>query len=356
MKLMSLKRSIILILGILLFNILFSRNYEIQFHTVNITQDFINKLNSLGYGKLIFRVFEDEEDVGGLYYKNSVFKEKFDLFKRFEMDNKKDYWAWMITRTFKWLENYDYYDFEFKKGSRYIVRKLDLFNPDAKNIILKVFKDLVKTGVKGILIQDDLIIRYNEGFSRWGRKAYEDKTNFVMNENELVNIENSNKENWIRIKMNRINEILKDIVKSCKEINKDIKVGINVYYEEPIFFKESKHWYSRNLKELINTGVDYVYLMAYHRQIKRELKYNDSGNKIFFRRMIRKAYDICKDKLIVKMQIKNWITGEYIPLDEVINYYGLIPEEIKSVCFTPIKSGDYKYLKKLYNRLREYDK
>ena len=353
---MRLRKSIVLTLGILLFSILFSREYEVQFHTVNINQNFVNRINSLGFDKLIFRVFEDEEDVGGLYYKNSVFKEKFDIFRRIELDNNKNYWAWMITRTFKWLENYKLYDFEYKNGNRLIVRKLDLFNPDVKLLLIKVFKDLVKTGVKGILIQDDLTIRYNEGFSRWGRKAYEEKTDFVMDVEELVKEDSYKKENWLRIKMNKINEILKDIVKETRKMNKNIKIGINVYYEEPILFVKAKHWYSRSLKELMDTGVDYIYLMAYHRQMKRELRKSDYENKLFFRRMLRNAYQICKDKLIVKMQIKDWITGDYIPLDEIMDYYGLIPDGIKRICFTPVKNRDYNYLKRLIKRLKTYDK
>ena len=130
-------------------------------------------------------------------------------------------------------------------------------------------------------------------------------------------------------------------------VNSAVKIGINIYYETPVFPEKAGAWYSHNLRELLDTGVDYIYLMSYQRQIKDEMNWNEERNRVFFKELVEKAYDICKEKLVVKLQIRDWKTAERIPLEEVRAYLDLIPPRVERVCFTPVKVEDYEYLEEL---------
>lgn len=350
------KKSTILKVGILLsclffYQNSFTREYEIQFKKV----DFKGKLNYLflnkiGIDKLIIRVFEDDSINGGLFFKNSVFRVKNPILDRiisgFDF-SKFNLWAWMITRKFSWIQDIHLYDMEYKNRERRLVRKLDLFNPDAVKEIISVYRELASKRIDGILIQDDFFIRHNEGFSNWGKAKFSEVMGLPFKKSVTMNRDTEFNSNWIQIKVKQVNEVLSLIVKECKKVNPRIKIGINVYYETPIFIKRSERWYAHNLKGIINTGIDFVYLMSYHRQIKKEMKLSESRNMMLFKKIVEKTYEICKKRLVVKIQIRDWDTREIIPLLELKNYIRLIPKSVKKICFTPVKREDFYYIKSI---------
>jgi hypothetical protein len=62
---------------------------------------------------------------------------------------------------------------------------------------------------------------------------------------------------------------------------------------------------------------------------------------------VEKAYQICKEKLIVKLQIRDWNTSERLPADEVKAYLNLIPPQVHRVCFIPVMLYDLDYLEEI---------
>jgi biofilm PGA synthesis lipoprotein PgaB len=198
-----------------------------------------------------------------------------------------------------------------------------------------------------ILIQDDFILRYNEGFSNWGRAQFAGAAGVPAKEKLMMAAGTPYNLNWKKVKIARLNKVLKLIVRSCKSINSAIKVGMNVYYEAPIRVEDAEAWYSHNLREIAGTGLDYIYLMSYHRQIKDEMKLSETKNRELFKQIVEKAYDICKEKLIVKIQLRDWKTGQRIPAKEVKAYLALVPPQVKRICFTPVTIKDYDYLEEI---------
>lgn len=262
-----------------------------------------------------------------------------------EMNWKKiDLCAWMITRSFKWIDDLKLLDYRYEDGELRPVRKLDLFNPAVVQKLIGVFRELASHRIDSILIQDDLTIRFNEGFTQWGKAKFRQKTQVPPREYLMMKKKSPFNLNWQRIKMNQLKTILQTLVRACKRVNSGIKVGINIYYETPVFEKRSEAWYGHNLREILDTGVDYIYLMSYHRQIKSELKHSEDRNRVFFKELVEKAWDICRDKLIVKIQVRDYDTGEQIPAEEVKLYLNLVPRQVKRVCFTPLTVDDYDYL------------
>lgn len=330
-----------------------NRSYEIQFHTTKLHGKLnYERLRKAGVSKIIYRVFQDDEKGGGLYFNNTQFRtispSLEQLTAEFDHHNM-ELCAWMIGRKFKWITSTFLFDYQFENGSRKKVLKLDIFNPDSVKKITTVFKELASNKIDCILIQDDLAIRFNEGFSPWGRAEYTTATKVsadevqMMAENSLFNL------NWRRVKVKRLNEVVNEIVRNCKMVNTAIKVGMNVYYEAPIRMKDAENWYAHNIKQLSDSSLDYIYLMSYHRQIKEEMKLDEDANRLMFKDIVDKAYEICGEKLVVKIQVRDWKTGNRIPESEIRVYLNLVPVGVKRVCFTPVTVNDYEYLERIIN-------
>lgn len=329
----------------------FSRSYEVQFFTVNVhgKLDYV-RLQRMGVDKVLFRVFQDTEESGGLYFKNNQFRTikpaLENLIAEFDF-NRLRLCAWMIGRKFKWIDRPLLFDYEYENGERRQVPKLDVFNPEAIQKILAVFKELASKKIDCILIQDDFILRYKEGFSNWGKAQFSSILRVPARESLMMDTGTPYNENWNRVKMNQLNMILKLIVRDCKMVNSGIKVGINIYYETPVFIKKAEAWYGHNLREIVDTGVDYIYLMSYQRQIKDEMNLNEARNRELFKEIVEKAFAVCKEKLIVKIQVRDWKTGQRVPVEEVRAYLDLVPDGVQRVCFTPVSPNDYDYLEKI---------
>ncbi len=328
-----------------------ARSYEIQFHTIKLHGQLdYNRLCSMGITKLIYRAFEAEENEGGLYFNNSQFKTLQPALEQLiaEFDFKKmELCAWMMSRKFNWLTDSSLADYQYENDCRQAIPKLDIFNPDAVRKLITVYKELASRHIDCILIQDDFTLRYNEGFSSWGKARFTSVVQapaiekLMMAEGTPYNLA------WKRVKIDQLNKVLKSLVENCKMVNSAIKVGINIYYETPALPEKAETWYGHNLKEILDTGVDYIYLMSYQRQIKDEMKWNEERNRAFFKETVEKAFELCKEKLVVKLQIRDWKTAERIPVDEVRAYLDLIPPQVERVCFTPVKIEDYAYLEEL---------
>jgi len=268
------------------------------------------------------------------------------LIKEFDFQGM-ELFAWMITRNFRWLDRTDLFDYQYQNGSCKRIRKLDIFNPGAVQKLIAVYRELASKKIDGILIQDDFILRYNEGLSRWGKEKFTYATEIPARERLMINRDNPYNLRWTGIKVDYLTRLLKLIIRKCKDVNSGIKIGMNIHYETPVQPGNAEAWYSHNLEKIMETGIDYIYLMSYHRQIKEEMKFNETRNRVFFKEMIEKAYRICEERLIVKVQIRDWHDGKRIPADEVKSYLDLIPRQVQRVCFTPVKVEDFNYLEEI---------
>lgn len=331
------------------------REYEAQFFSVNLPGQLdYKKLKEAGIGKIIVRVFQDERRSGGLFFRSSLFRTISPHLEKItaeinsqKQEAKPDLCAWMITRRFSWVSYTNLFDYQYKNGRRELIRKFDVFNPAAIDRIVETYRELAQKDIDSILIQDDFFIRYNEGFSDWGKAAFARAAGLPARENLMMQSNTPYNKRWNQVKREQLNKVLGLIIKSCKQVNPDIKIGMNIYYETPFYIEKGEDWYAHNLWEIVNTGVDYLYLMSYHRQIKKEMRLTESNTRLMFRRILERAYEICRDKLTAKLQIRDWDSGERIPLSEARAYLDIIPAGVKRICFAPVKPGDYDYLKEL---------
>jgi hypothetical protein len=300
-------------------------------------------LQAEGISKIILRVFSDDEENGGLYFSNPMFRTVRpvldDWAPRFSR-GEVGLWAWMGGRYFSWLKDSRFLDLEWRDGQRHIIPKIDLFNPEAEQIIVGLFRQLAQKPVGGILIQDDLVLRRSEGLSNWGKACFTMATGLPADERQMLREGSASNGAWERLKCGRVTQILEKIVQACKAVNPQIRIAMNMHYEAPLAPGQARSWYAHDVPALVAGPLDFLYLMAYHRQIKSELGLSEADNRLYFAKMMVAALKSFGPKLVVKLQVRDWQTSELIPLAELRSYYALIPAAVERVCFAAADPGD----------------
>jgi len=306
-----------------------------------------------GIAKVILRVFSDDEKNGGLYFINPTFKTVRPVLDswapRFQGE-ALEFWAWMGGRYFSWIEDARLLDCEWRDGRKRVIPKLDLFNPDAERIIVGLFRQLAQKPIRGILIQDDLVLRRSEGFSNWGKAYFTMATGRPVDERSMSQRNSAIGRAWERCKCERVAQILEKIVQACKAVNPGIKVGMNIHYEVPLAPEQARSWYAHDLEALAAGSLDHLYLMAYHRQIKSELALSEAANRLYFAKMTAAAVASFGSRLVVKLQVRDWRSGALIPIDELRAYYGLIPAGAMRVCFAAADPDDIPFVSQIFKK------
>ena len=77
-------------------------------------------------------------------------------------------------------------------------------------------------------------------------------------------------------------------------------------------------WLSQNIEESKKFPIDFYAIMAYHRQIKNELNLTDARTYEKISNMTANVLKLVDDpnKILMKVQLKDWNTGRQIPAVE----------------------------------------
>jgi biofilm PGA synthesis lipoprotein PgaB len=321
-----------------------SRQHEVQFRR----NDYPvvappGRLQAAGVSKAILRVFSDDERRGGLYFASGIFPVVRPVLASWEGEYSSGtvpLWAWMGARKFAWLNRQGLLDQEWRAGETRPVPKLDLFNPQAQELIVNLFARLSRQAIKGILIQDDLTLQRFEGFSSWGRASFSRASGMTADPRRMLARGSAHNRAWEDLKAGRVAEMLGRIVTACRQADPGVEIGLNVHYEALLTPERARSWYAFDAAAAAASGVDFFYLMAYHRQIKAEMKLGEGDNRLYFRRMLEAALKLWGSRLVVKMQARDWKTSEPIPFVELRTYYDLIPAGVERVCFAAADPED----------------
>lgn len=311
------------------------------------------RLDAAGLSKAILRVFSDDEKNGGLYFSSGLFpvvRPALASWRKGYAGSAVPLWAWMGARKFAWLADDALLDREWTGDGTRAIAKLDLFNPQARELVVRLFAALAGQGVPGILIQDDLTILQREGFSSWGRASFTRASGLDADPRRMLGRGSAHQRAWEDLKAARVGETLKRIVDACAAAQPGIEIGLNVHYEAPLTPERARAWYAFDIGLADASGVDLFYLMAYHRQIRAEMKLDESGSRFYFRRMLEAALRLWGAKLAVKLQVRDWKSSEPIPLDELRAYYGLIPAGVERVCFAAADPEDLDLIARVIQR------
>ncbi len=327
-----------------------TRRHEVQFRRNDYAAPAAPALlQAAGLAKAILRVFSDDERKGGLYFPGSPFAMARPALASWVAaydGGPVPLWAWMGTRKFAWFGDQRLLDRQWRDGREHMIPKLDLFNPEALELQAALLAALARQPVRGILLQDDLTLLQGEGFSGWGKAAFARASGVAADPRSMLKRGTAQQRAWQELKVARVGEALRRIVAACRRARPGIEIGLNVHYEAPLTPERARAWYAFDAAAAA-AGVDLFYLMAYPRQMQAEMGLAEGENRLHFRRLLEAALRLWGEKLVVKLQARDWRTSEPIPLEELQAYYDLIPAGVERVCFAAADPEDIELISKV---------
>ncbi|MCX7769872.1 MAG: family 10 glycosylhydrolase [Proteobacteria bacterium] len=311
--------------------------------TIKELEDSMDAWKEMGINTLILRVFHNEKDRyhyfkespinKGVYFKTNhapVISDTLGDFIPLAKSRGFKVYAWMTTR----YADYNHNDLDKVisyspfKNTFSTSKGLNILSESVQKYLFSLFSDLASYPIDGILLQDDLFLRYNEGFDNNTLNKFKNETGININPKKLY-IVNDNEnhvkytdEFWILRdwKSRKIAEFVGNLRNHIKKINPNVNIAVNLTYEAISHPKGALAWLAHDLEHLKNVS-DYFSLMAYHRQIMDELKIDKKSSYIYLADMIEKCLQKFPEepqRVLFKLQIKDWKTGEKIPDDEII--------------------------------------
>ncbi len=307
------------IIGIQIFNL--SRKYE---HNLDL---YMKSLKQNGINTVIIRVFQNKDDrvhyrkydknyekcKSGVYFQtgqvcmvNDVLSQILHSAKKYDLK----VYAWMATRSLSFLKDKYGYEQIFTPEGIKNGYGVNIFNPSVRRKIVKLFEDLAFYDIDGILIQDDYILKYNEGASEYARQRFYDANGIRVSYSKLFNDKNKLPlyKEWNLWKMSELSSLLQEIRVRVKKINPKIKFAVNTYYETPLFPDNGLSWYSQSIPKYIKMGFEYFAYMGYHEQISDETGISRFAAINYIKNSIKRIIDLTGNpsRAILKIQIRSF--------------------------------------------------
>lgn len=330
-----------------------------------------------GINTLILRVFHNEGDryhffiesplKKGVYFKTKhapVISDTLGYFIPLAKSYGFKVYAWMTTRYADFNDDLEkVVAYSPNKKIYYNAKGINILSENVQQYLNSLFADLANYPVDGILLQDDLFLRYNEGLDKDTFSKFKHETGINVSPQKLY-ITNGEENHikyseefwiWREWKSKKIAEFVGDLKKNLKKTNPSLNIVVNLTYEAISHPKGALAWLAHDIEQLKNVS-DYFSLMAYHRQIMEELKIDRETSFLYLADMVKKCIQKFPEepqRILFKLQIKDWKTNEPISdaeLLELIKYTKDIDKlSIAIVPYPPEPSS--KILKSFFSRI-----
>ena len=266
--------------------------------------------------------------------------------------------AWMETRKMPLhladAEPFAALGYCFETRSFKPIRGWSIFDETVEKSLIGLYEDVVGSGVDGILIQDDLVMHQYEDFSPKAVALFSKETGRVLDPQTLYHGVFQDEEGrwlvsrysdtfwlWARWKNQKLLNLASKLIQVAKGANPEIEVAMNFMYESVTDPNNALAWLSQSLDEAMKLPVDFYAIMAYHRQMKKELQLSegDAYNKIST--MTATLLNAIDDphKILMKVQMSDWDTRKEIPVDEANQVFRRINNQGQvSLAFIPYSS------------------
>jgi hypothetical protein len=306
-------------------------------------------LKEAGVDTLIFRVFQEKGEPvykfatprseEGVYFKTEYAPVVDDILGRIaEMAhrNRLDLFAWMTTRyaAFGSAKNPEQLCKRFNHQTKKVelTKGYTLFHPEVLKRLEGIYRDLSRYPIDGILFQEDLALRPDEDFSTEANKAFQKEfgnlpqpESFYLDlqkpETGLYQVKTYGDRfwTWANWKNRWLMDVAQRLMNAARESNPNLQFGLNLYYETILDPSDGLAFYSQSLSGAIEKNFDYYAVMAYHRQMMRDLKIEKKKALDLVTQVAAKAVKSAGDasKVMMKVQIHDWKSYEMIPPKEV---------------------------------------
>lgn len=335
----------------------------------------LKRLKDAGINTVIARVFHNKGDrfykvavaggssrpSAGVYFRTSrapVVADVLSELTTLAHKNGLKLFAWMTTR-------YADYGVEGNAGlacSGYDIasgkytrcKGLDLFNDEAVSRLEAIYSDLASYNIDGILFQDDLILRHNEGFGKRAEALFKKDTGLNADPASFYIVSEGGAKvhytpifwKWAAWKNRRLLDIAGRLKAAARGKNPSVKFAVNLMYESVTNPPYALAWLSQSLERAVESGFDYYSIMAYHRQMEDELGVKREEVKGMIARMINAAVKTVGDplKVLIKFQTIDWRSGTPLSDSEVLSLIRDVSRDdtgagAVSMAIVPYRSG-----------------
>ncbi|MBI5588478.1 MAG: tetratricopeptide repeat protein [Deltaproteobacteria bacterium] len=241
--------------------------------------------------------------------------------------------AWMTTRYADYGVEGDNglacrgYDMSTRRFYR--CKGLDLFNGEAVKRLEAIYSDLADNDIDGVLFQDDLVLRHNEGFgpaaeALYGKDAVgrlDPESLYLRSETDPGKVHYTRLFwRWSSVKNRQLLSVAERLRTVVKRKRPQARFAINLMYESLTNPPYALAWLSQDLSEALKKDFDYYSVMAYHRQMGEELNKEPGDIRAMIARMVKDATDAVGDahRVLIKLQTVDWRTGDSLSNGEVV--------------------------------------
>ena len=324
---------------------------------------FFKGLKEKGVNTVFFRVFHNKSDRthlglpnpcpnGGVYFSNTIACTVDDLLPsiiKAAHENEIAVYAWMATRSLSFLKTSENMSLAFAPKGTIPGYGASLFKTDVRTKLTELFSELAFTGIDGILIQDDFIMKYAEGAEKEACESFEKSTgrpcasaSFFKEQTangRLIPMEPEHSQ-WSAWKANELVTFFTELRKTVRLANPRAKWAINIYYETPVYPDKGLAWYSHDLEKIIGAGADYLAIMAYQEQIVSELGLDSKGLLDYADKLATGALEATDtpQRVIFKLQIKPFYGGRINAKDHNSLFEKLQSTGAVSFALLPVES------------------
>lgn len=304
----------------------------------------ITTLKNAGFNTIIVRVFQNTGDRSypisgkryakpGVYFKTDKAPVVYDLLSDVLKISKPlglKVFAWMTTRYSDWeySKANATYKYDFRRKKFVVTKGLNLFSVETKNYLTGLYSDLAKYDIDGILFQDDLVLRHNEGFSPAAQRKFRKIYGYIpkpalfyksvyysfADHKYYVHHYTKKYRQFARFKNHQILTLAAAIMKRVRDRRPNIKFALNCYYEAGLKPEDALLWLAQDLTTAKKYPFDYFSMMSYQNQIKRELNLTEAQSveavMTLSRNMMREIGS--SSKVIMKIQTIDWQTGRML--------------------------------------------
>lgn len=299
----------------------------------------LKQIKAAGFNTIILRVFKNpndrpypflpETEVSGVYYSSATEPVVSDVLTPVLQEAHRQgfrVFAWITTRKSQWILNarpdWDSPRMDIESGEWITGGHLDIFRTDVEHRLTEMLVELSRTGVDGILIQDDFVSRQFDDLNTTAWRQFHGRsfdsaalTDLFSHRRTSVSYRPLFHE-WARYKSRTMAVILGRLVQRVKRASPQVRIAANLYYEGVTSPHHGRQWVSQDLEDLMTVPVDIWAIMAYQQQMSNELGIPLSaiiGKLQSGAQRLRNGYLIPESRILWKFQSQDWKTGDMIP-------------------------------------------
>ncbi len=313
---------------------------------------FMKRLKRAGIGTVYFRVFQNPGDAFfrifppkarvGVYFETTkapVVSNLLPLVCRAAHRYGIQVYAWMNTLKASFmfrgarLGHVEAYD--LATGRAVGTSRLSPFAPKVVPALCALFTDLARTPVDGILIQDDLVLRYNEDVSPWAIQMFKRETGvkdisparfYVLGKEGSHGVQLKGYKGifwrWAAWKNRKLALVLKRLIQATKSVAPTLKIALNIHYESLLMPEDALAWYSRDVPTLEKIAhPDQYAVMSYQNQMARELEKSEAQVYRDLKTMVKTAVTLVPDpsRWVFKVQTIDYKTRRPIEMRQILH-------------------------------------